>query len=129
MDGGCELSMMFEHGYSRSGDLIYRTTGAHDVRTDAQMAGSDEPFQAPIETVSRPVKAAEFHVFKELDVADKLRVTDLPEQRYVAPRAEDETAFRVPHPAIPPARSASSTSCKAAPCRKSGPTRSCQHPR
>jgi hypothetical protein len=75
-DGG-ELAMMFEQDKAFFGDPIYRRTCAKDAATDADVTRPNEPSDAPVKAVSRTIRAAKLHQFKQLVMADEPRVADL----------------------------------------------------
>src|SRR5260370_40057185 len=89
--------MMFEQRDAIFGDAIDRRPGAIDTLTDADVSGIQQPFHPPVEAVPRVIEAPQLHQFKQLMVADKLRVAHLAEKWDVSLGIDDQTAFGIAH--------------------------------
>jgi hypothetical protein len=97
LQDGRKLAVMFEQVDAVAGNPIDSRTSAKEFVTHAKIAGLNEAPESPIEAVTRTFPAAKSHQIKELIVADKLRITDLSQQRDISSDLNDQTIFRVPH--------------------------------
>jgi hypothetical protein len=97
LQNGGKLAVMFEQVDAVAGNPIDSRTSAEELVTHAKIAGLNETPESPIEAVPRTFPAAKSHEVKELIVADKLRITDLSQQRDISSDLNDQTIFRVPH--------------------------------
>src|ERR1700722_513958 len=97
MQDGSKLAMMFEQRDAVFGDAVDRRSRTVNTMTDADVSGIQQPFHPPVEAVPGVIEAPQLHQFKQLMVADKLRVAHLAEQRNVSFGIDDQTAFGIAH--------------------------------
>ena len=84
LQDGRKFAMMFEQVDAVAGDPIDGGISAKEVFADTKVAGINEAPEPPIEAIPRTFPAAKSHQMKELIMADKLRVTDLSQQRDIS---------------------------------------------
>src|ERR1700730_6755329 len=97
MQDGSELAVMFEQRDAILGDAVNRRSRSINTLTDADVSGIQQPFHPPVEAVPGVIEAAQFHQFKQLMVADKLRVAHLADQWNVSFGIDDQTSFGIAH--------------------------------
>src|SRR5439155_3857934 len=97
VQNGCELPMMFEQHDTVLRHAVDSRARAIDTLADTNVAGVEQPLEAPIETVAGMIEAPDLHKFKKLVMAYKLRVAHLPEQGNIALSINDEAALGVSH--------------------------------
>jgi hypothetical protein len=97
LQDGRKFAMMFEQVDAVACDPIDGGISAKEVFAHAKIAGLNEAPEPPIEAVARTFPAAKSQEIKELIMADKLRITDLSQQRNISSDLNYQPIFRVPH--------------------------------
>jgi hypothetical protein len=97
LQDGRKFAVMFEQVDAVTCDPIDGGISAKELFAHAKIAGLNEAPEPPIEAVPRTFPAAKSHEIKELIVTDKLRITDLSQQRDISCDLNYQTIFCVPH--------------------------------
>src|SRR5215469_4946983 len=97
MQNGCEMPVMFEQGDAFVRDPIHYRLGTESSFANAQEPRLHQSSDAPAEAIAGTLVAAKCHQLEQLLMAGKLRVADLPQQRYIAVGLDNDAVLDVSH--------------------------------